>query len=402
MAIDPICGMTVDETKALKLERRGDSHYFCSEHCLTTFVTQPATENPPEPDSGGEHACGRHNGPAAETPAPTQASHSCCSGKHGHGHAAHNHDHGGAKIRPSAHAAYYCPMCPGVESDAPGDCPKCGMALERNPLAKPKVKTVWTCPMHPEVELDHPGECPKCGMDLEPRSGGEAANEEEAAIRALSRKFWIALALTIPVFFLGMGKMIPGLRFVEWMPHRLGGWFELAFSAPVVLWAGASFFLRGWNSIVNRSPNMFTLIAIGVVAAFGFSVAAVLAPGAFPESFRQHGEVDLYFEAAAAIITLVLLGQLLEARARGRTGKAVQALIELGAKTAHRVRAGGGDRLDRHVHCLGAVGTRTGAGLRSGQCRRGPDRRMSLRARPGHADVHHGGRGPRCPGRHPG
>lgn len=194
--------------------------------------------------------------------------------------------------------------------------------------------------MHPEVEQEQPGACPKCGMDLEPKTVGGGEAEEESAIRALKRKFWIALALTIPVLFLAMGKMIPGLNLEQWVPHRVGKWLEFVLSTPVVLWAGGMFFQRGWNSIVHRSPNMFTLIAIGVGAAYVFSVFAVLTPGVFPKSFRQHGEVGLYFEAAAVIITLVLLGQLLEAKARSRTGKAVKALLELGAKTAHRIRDG--------------------------------------------------------------
>ena len=229
-------------------------------------------------------------------------------------------------------------MCPGVESDKPGDCPKCGMALERNPLWKPTASaTVYTCPMHPEIEQDHPGDCPKCGMPLEPKTGA-AENGEDAEVRSLSRKFWIALVLTIPVFLLAMGHMIPGLE--SMVPKRISKWVEFVLTTPVVFWAGGMFFSRAWKSVVNRSLNMFTLIAVGVGAAYAFSVVAVLAPGIFPESFRQHGEVGLYFEAAAVITTLVLLGQMLEAKARSRTGAAIQALLGLAAKTAHRVRDG--------------------------------------------------------------
>src|SRR5882757_3061769 len=197
----------------------------------------------------------------------------------------------------------------------------------------------YTCPMHPEIEQDHPGACPKCGMTLEPKSIG-AEEEEQNETRSLSRKFWIALVLTIPVLVLAMGHAIPGLNIDSIDPKRIGKWIEFALTTPVVLWAGGFFFTRAWQSIVNRSLNMFTLIAVGVGAAYVYSAVAVIAPGIFPESFRRHGEVDLYFEAAAAITTLVLLGQLIEAKARSRTGQAIKALLGLGAKNAHRVRNG--------------------------------------------------------------
>src|SRR5881398_1162030 len=198
---------------------------------------------------------------------------------------------------------------------------------------------IYTCPMHPEIEQDHPGACPKCGMTLEPKTiGGE--EEEPRETRSLSRKFWIALLLTIPVLLLAMGHAIPGLNIDSIVPKQIGKWIEFALATPVVLWAGGFFFTRAWRSIVNRSLNMFTLIAVGVGAAYFYSAVAVLAPGIFPESFRSNGEVGLYFEAAAVITTLVLLGQLIEAKARSRTGQAIKALLGLAAKTAHRVRNG--------------------------------------------------------------
>jgi len=193
--------------------------------------------------------------------------------------------------------------------------------------------------MHPEIEQDHPGACPKCGMTLEPKSIG-AEEEEQNETRSLSRKFWIALVLTIPVLVLAMGHAIPGLNIDSIIPKRIGKWIEFALTTPVVLWAGGFFFTRAWQSMVNRSLNMFTLIAVGVGAAYFYSVISVIAPGIFPSSFRRHGEVDLYFEAAAAITTLILLGQLIEAKARSRTGHAIKALLGLAAKTAHRVRDG--------------------------------------------------------------
>lgn len=206
--------------------------------------------------------------------------------------------HSVTEVKPKSGAKYFCPMCPGVESDRPGDCTKCGMALERNPLF--------------------------------------AADGEDLEIRALTWKFWIAAALTLPVFFLAMGHMIPGVHFRK----DITKWIEFILTIPVVLWAGGMFFTKAWVSLKTWNLNMFTLIATGVGAAFLYSAVAVLAPGVFPESFKEQGEVGLYFEAAAVITVLVLLGQLLEAKARARTGEAIQSLIGLAAKTAHRLRDG--------------------------------------------------------------
>ena len=198
---------------------------------------------------------------------------------------------------------------------------------------------IYTCPMHPEIEQDHPGACPKCGMTLEPKTIGDEEHEH-GETRSLSRKFWIALVLTIPVLLLAMGHAIPGLEIDSIVPKQIGKWIEFALTTPVVLWAGGFFFTRSWQSIANRSLNMFTLIAMGVGAAYFYSVVAVIAPGIFPTSFRRHADVDLYFEAAAVITTLILLGQLIEAKARSRTGHAIKALLDLAAKTAHRIHDG--------------------------------------------------------------
>ncbi len=200
---------------------------------------------------------------------------------------------------------------------------------------KPNTKTIYTCPMHPEIEQDHPGDCPKCGMALEPKGISES-DEEDEGIRDLTRKFWISTILTLPVFFLAMAHLFPGLHFRK----DITKWIEFILTIPVVLWAGGMFFTKAWVSLKTWNLNMFTLIATGVGAAFIYSAVAVLAPGAFPESFKEHGEVGLYFEAAAVITVLVLLGQLLEAKARARTGEAIQSLIGLAAKTAHRLRDG--------------------------------------------------------------
>ena len=224
-----------------------------------------------------------------------------------------------------------------VVSDQPGDCPKCGMRLELILTPTPGKGTIYTCPMHPEVQQDHPGDCPICGMSLEP---SVIDDEDQSEIESLARKFWIGSVLTIPVLTLAMGKYLPLVNLNAWIPYGVSKWLELLLSTPVIGWAGSIFFVRGWRSVVNRSLNMFTLIALGVGAAYLYSLIGVLFPGLFPPSFRENGEVGLYFEAAAAITVLVLLGQLLEAKARNRTGKAIRALLGLAAKTACRVKNG--------------------------------------------------------------
>ena len=232
-------------------------------------------------------------------------------------------------------------MCPGVESDKPGDCPKCGMALERNPawVAPAAGKVIYTCPMHPEVQQDHPGNCPKCGMALEPKTVS-AVEEENPELADMTRRFWIGAALALPVFVLAMAHMIPALRHESWVMGDTSRWIQFVLSTPVVLWAGWPFFKRGWRSLVTRQLNMFTLIAIGVGTAYLFSAVVMLAPGAFPVSFAPGGKVGVYFEAAAVIVVLVLLGQVLELRARSKTGSAIRALLNLAPKTARIVQDG--------------------------------------------------------------
>jgi Cu+-exporting ATPase len=201
---------------------------------------------------------------------------------------------------------------------------------------KPQQQTIYTCPMHPEIEQQQPGDCPICGMALEPKGISAADEDDDEGIRDLSRKFWISAILTLPVFILAMSHMIPALH----LPKNITKWIEFILTIPVVFWAGGMFFTKAWVSLKTWNLNMFTLIATGVGAAFIYSAVAVLAPSVFPESFRDHGEVGLYFEAAAVITVLVLLGQLLEAKARSRTGEAIQALISLAPKTAHLIRDG--------------------------------------------------------------
>jgi len=232
-------------------------------------------------------------------------------------------------------------MCPGVESDVPAACPKCGMALEAN-APQPTRAVKYTCPMHPEIIRDEPGACPICGMALEPMTIS-LEPQENPELKDMTRRFWISLVFSLPLLVLAMGAMVPGLGSIlhgTWKP-----WTELALASPVVLWAGLPFFQRGWQSILTWNLNMFTLIAIGTGAAYLYSLVAVLAPGVFPAGFRMmDGSVGLYFEAAAVIITLVLMGQVLELRARERTGNALRALLDLAPATARKVTCHGEEK----------------------------------------------------------
>ncbi len=218
-------------------------------------------------------------------------------------------------------------MDPEVRQDHPGLCPKCGMALEPDVPATLATRTEYTCPMHPEIIRAEPGSCPICGMALEPRTA--VVEEENPELVSMTRRFWVSVALAIPVLFLGMSDVIPGQPVQRIFSMRAIGWIELALATPVVLWGGWPFFERGWASLVNRSLNMFTLIALGTGTAYVYSVIAVLFPGIFPDSFRAMGQVPVYFEAAATITALVLLGQVLELRARSHTSSAIRALLKL-------------------------------------------------------------------------
>ena len=266
----------------------------------------------------------------------------------GHGHDGHHHEgHHCADATPVTPAPetetkpYYCPMCPGVESEEPGDCPKCGMSLEPKRTYRASAgKAIYTCPMHPQIERDHPGDCPICGMALELKTAGSGDRGDSEA-ESLARKFWLGAILMVPILFLSVGKMVPGLSLDHLVPAPINEWIQLALATVVVFWCGGIFFVRAWRSVVNRSLNMFTLIGLGVGAAYLYSAIATVWPGTFPESFKHHGELDLYFEAAAVITVLVLLGQWLEARARRRTGKAIEGLLGLAPKTAHRLTEAG-------------------------------------------------------------
>jgi Cu+-exporting ATPase len=259
-----------------------------------------------------------------------KAEHSCCS-------------HGPAAATPKVEAKYFCPMCDGVASDKPGACPMCGMALERNPAYRESA-AVYTCPMHPEVRESKPGACPICGMALERVTTVAADEDDQTELREMTRRLWLGAALTVPVLILSMGQMVPGLRELI---HSLGTttvtWAEFALSTPVVLWAGWPFFERGAMSLRTVHWNMFTLIALGTGAAYAESVVATVAPFVFPMSMRMNGAVPVYFESATVITVLVLLGQVLELKARAATGTAMKALLGLAPKTARRVADDGSE-----------------------------------------------------------
>jgi len=232
--------------------------------------------------------------------------------------------------RPKA-ALYTCPMHPEVQQPGPGSCSKCGMALEPMGAPAPVTKTEYTCPMHPEIVQDHPGNCPKCAMALEPRTVA-TEEEENAELRDMSRRFWISAALAIPVFFSAMAAEFWPEGMAELISPRLRQWIEMILATPAVVWGGWIFYVRAVQSVINRSLNMFTLIGLGVAVAWTYSVMA--ASGIFPRSvFNEMGVAPVYFEAAAVITALVLLGQVLELRARSQTNAAIKLLLGLAPKT---------------------------------------------------------------------
>ncbi len=214
-------------------------------------------------------------------------------------------------MRAPATGNYYCPMCHGLVSDTPGDCPKCGMPLEQHPIRTAQVTTIFICPMHPEVKQGMPGSCPKCGMDLEPQRTEASQDEDDPELRATTRRFWVSVAFGLPVLLLAMLPMM-GVPLDRWMGHRTSLWIQFVLSTPVVLGAGWVFFQRAWRSIVTWNLNMFTLIALGAGTAYFYSVFALLLPGMIPGTFRKGGHIEVYFEAATVITALVLLGQVLE------------------------------------------------------------------------------------------
>ncbi|WP_020677979.1 heavy metal translocating P-type ATPase [Geopsychrobacter electrodiphilus] len=301
--VDPVCGMSTDvEGKFKHLEHAGHSYYFCSDKCLGKFKQAPSSYL----DKGGAM-------PVVVSPAEKAAT-------------------------------YSCPMHPEVEQIGPGPCPKCGMALEALISPLQTTRTEYSCPMHPEVVEANPGSCPKCGMALESRTLAleEEENPEYADMR---RRFIFSAILSVPLVLIAMRHMLPGGQLiVNLAAGRVFNWLEMLLATPVVLWAGWPFYVRAVQSVINRSLNMFTLIGLGVSVAYGYSLVGVLMPQIFPANMRSaDGAVGVYFEAAAVIVTLILLGQMLELSARSRTGAAIKALLGLSPKTARRVNADGSD-----------------------------------------------------------
>ncbi len=319
---DPVCNMDVDPAKAAgSSEYKGQTYYFCSLGCVKRFNADPEKYLAPRPaatqlpKSQMVQIGGIIPVPTAAPP-PTKPDQDLSSGK--------------------GTVTYVCPMDPEVRESKPGACPKCGMALEQETVE-------YTCPMHPEIVRSGPGNCPICGMALEPRVAAGVHEEDDSELRSMQRRFWVGVALGIPLLAISMGGMAAGSPLHN-LPAGWMEWLQLLLATPVVLWGGWPFFQRGWASLVNRHLNMFTLIAMGTGTAYLFSLIATLAPGIFPQAFLGHGgRPEVYFESAAIIVTLVLLGQVLELRARRQTSSAIKALLNLNPKTARRVRGDGSD-----------------------------------------------------------
>jgi P-type Cu+ transporter len=333
---DPVCGMNVNPATAKFVdEYAGKKYYFCCASCRDKFKANPQGYlNPPVSKSELVMLAM----PTAVKPlqaAPPPLSSRAEPSFRDSEMKAQSRD----LVSSLAPPTYVCPMCPEVREGKPGACPSCGMALEPDvPVAA--TRTEYTCPMHPQIVRSGPGSCPICGMALEPRTVTAAA-EENPELREMTHRFWVGVALTTPLFAIAMASMfVPGflgqLAIDSVVLRR--PWLEFLLATPVVLWCGLPFFQRFWTSLVNRSPNMFTLIGLGTGVAYIYSVVATVAPRIFPESLRgMGGYPDVYFEAAAAITTLVLLGQVMELRARSRTSAAIRALLDLSPKTARLI-----------------------------------------------------------------
>ncbi len=298
---DPVCGMMIEPQDAVSSQEfEGKIYHFCNRSCAAQFAADPKS----------------YLQPAAMPAAMPQQG--------------------------EENVEYICPMDPEVHKIGPGACPKCGMALEPATMKAPATRSDFTCPMHPQISRQEPGNCPICGMTLEPREiTVEEANPE---LTDMMRRFWISVGLAVPLLALMVSDLFPSMPLQHMLAARTWAWIEFALATPVVLWCGRPFFVRGWQSVVNRHLNMFTLIALGTGAAYLYSVIATFVPQLFPPSFRaEGGEIALYYEPAVVIIALVLLGQVMELRARSQTGSAIRALLGLAPKTARRLDHQGGE-----------------------------------------------------------
>ncbi|PYU18056.1 MAG: copper-transporting ATPase [Acidobacteria bacterium] len=336
MERDPVCGMQVDPASArARTEHGGRTYFFCCAGCAREFEAAPEQYLEPRLAPSGAMLTGIS--PAAAPVRKTVPIHPSAA----------------ASLSPKpalAVADYVCPMDPEVRQSKPGACPKCGMALEPMVPAAASAKTEYVCPMHPEIVRPEPASCPICGMALEPRVTS-SEREQNPELARMTLRFWISVVLTVPILLAAMGAYLLAIPLEKLISARVLTWVELVLATPVVLWGGWPFFVRGWQSIITRSLNMFTLIGLGVAVAYGYSLVAALAPELFPPSLRDaSGQVGVYFEAAAVITTLLLLGQVLELRARSRTGAAIRALLGLVPRTARLVAEDGSERdvpLDR-------------------------------------------------------
>jgi len=300
---DPVCGMKVEPSQAAaSIEHHGATVYFCSESCAAKFRAAPEKYVQAMPGAAPSH-------PAAKT---------------------------------GPQGKYTCPMHPEVKQTGPGSCPKCGMVLEPAASPAPVKRSGYTCPMHPQIVRDGLGSCPICGMALEPRE--VTAEDSNPKLADMTRRLWISVALAVPMLALMVSAFLPSMPMQHLFSARAWAWIEFALATPVVLWCGLPFFVRGWQSVVHRSLNMFTLISLGTGSAYLYSVFATVVPQIFPASFRgATGQIDVYFEPAAVIVALVLLGQVMELRARSQTSSAIRALLGLAPKTAKRLDDKGGE-----------------------------------------------------------
>ena len=300
---DPVCGMEVDPSKAAaSVAYQGTTFYFCSQGCAAKFRAAPEDYAQSSPNS---------------SPSPTHA-------------------------ETALQGEYTCPMHPEIKQPGPENCPKCGMALERSAAPAPAKHTEYTCPMHPQIVRDVPGSCPICGMALEPREG--AAEDTNPELANMTRRLWISIALAAPMLALMISSFMPSMPMQHLFSLRIWAWIEFGLATPVVLWCGLPFFDRGWQSMVRGRLNMFTLISLGTGSAYIYSILATIVPRIFPSSLRgSGGQMDVYFEPAVVIVALVLLGQVIELRARSQTSSAIRALLGLAPKNARLLDDKGGE-----------------------------------------------------------
>jgi len=363
--VDPVCGMSIAPQKAAGMQEfNGQTFYFCSESCTAKFKADPTSYAGPKPVARAAPAAVAK--PITDPVCGMQVDPVTAAGMVEHGGTRYFFCSQGCVLkfqadpdkyfqpkatqepkqpvsRQDQQTEYICPMDPEVSKMGPGACPKCGMALEPATIEAPAAPTEYTCPMHPEIVRPEPGNCPICGMALEPREV-TAAEEVNPELHDMTRRFWVSVALAVPLLALMISAAFSSRPLQHLFTANIWAWIEFALATPVVLWCGWPFFVRGWQSVVNRHLNMFTLIALGTGASYLYSVIATVLPHIFPPSFRaEGGEIALYYEPAVVIVALVLLGQVMELRARSQTGSAIRALLGLAPRTARRIGQDGSE-----------------------------------------------------------